>query len=209
MVFCSLIFLCVFLPPVLAAYFILPRRFRNLVLLLASLVFYAWGEPIYILLMLFSILANFSFGICIEKLEKHKKIVLAFSIVFNLSLLGIFKYANLLIGTINHWLRAAIPAAKLALPIGISFYTFQAMSYVIDVYRKKAPANKNIVSFGTYISMFPQLIAGPIVRYTTVERELRDRKETVDDFSQGIFRFLIGLSKKVILADSSSAYQRL
>ncbi len=206
MVFSSLIFLVIFLPITLLVYYIAPTKLRNLWLLIVSLIFYSWGEPVYILLMLFSILLNYISGLAISRVDKEKtskrKAILAISVIINVGLLFVFKYANFTIGTYNVIFGKNVHLLKIALPIGISFYTFQAMSYVIDVYRDKVKGNKNIINFATYITMFPQLIAGPIVRYKTVEKELRDRKCTVDDFYQGIIRFTIGLGKKVLIANN-------
>ncbi|MBR6230206.1 MAG: MBOAT family protein [Eubacterium sp.] len=200
MVFSSLIFLYVFLPAVLLLYYLMPRKGRNAVLLLFSLVFYAWGEPVFVIGILASVLVNYFFGIA---LEKHKsKGLLALNIFLNLGYLAVFKYTGFAIGTLNHLFGLDMEVLEFALPIGISFYTFQALSYTIDVYRGKVPAGKNIIDFGAYITMFPQLIAGPIVRYQTVERELRTRKETMEDFTAGIVRFASGLGKKVLLANS-------
>ncbi len=206
MVFSSLIFLVVFLPATLLIYYILPDRFRNLCLLAVSLIFYSWGEPIYILLMLFSILLNYISGILITRTDPQstakRRALLISAIVINVGLLFVFKYADFTIGTYNLLFGKHIELLNIALPIGISFYTFQAMSYVIDVYRKEVKGNKNIINFAAYITMFPQLIAGPIVRYKTVESELRERKCTLDDFYQGIIRFTVGLGKKVLIANN-------
>ena len=206
MVFSSLIFLVIFLPITLLVYYIAPTKLRNLWLLIVSLIFYSWGEPVYILLMLFSILLNYVSGLAISGVAEEKtglrKLFLVISVAINVGLLFVFKYADFTIGTYNFIFGKNVHLLHIALPIGISFYTFQAMSYVIDVYRKKVQGNKNIINFATYITMFPQLIAGPIVRYKTVEKQLRDRKCTVDDFYQGIIRFTIGLGKKVLIANN-------
>ena len=206
MVFSSLIFLVIFLPITLLVYYIAPTKLRNLWLLIVSLIFYSWGEPVYILLMLFSILLNYVSGLAISAVDKNKtgrrKAILALSVVINIGLLFVFKYADFTIGTYNAIFGKHVHLLKIALPIGISFYTFQAMSYVIDVSRDRVKGNKNIINFATYITMFPQLIAGPIVRYKTVEKELRERKCSVDDFYQGIIRFTIGLGKKVLIANN-------
>ena len=200
MVFSSLLFLYLFLPAVLLLYYLMPRRGRNAVLLLFSLVFYAWGEPVYVLGILASVIVNFLFGI---QLEKHKsRLLLALNIALNLGYLAVFKYTGFAIGTLNRIFGTDMTILEIALPIGISFYTFQALSYTIDVYRGKVPAGKNIIDFGAYITMFPQLIAGPIVRYQTIATELRTRKETLEDFTAGIVRFASGLGKKVLLANS-------
>ena len=206
MVFSSLIFLVIFLPITLLVYYIAPTKLRNLWLLIVSLIFYSWGEPVYILLMLFSILLNYVSSLAISAVDKNKtgrrKAILALSVVINIGLLFVFKYADFTIGTYNAIFGKHVHLLKIALPIGISFYTFQAMSYVIDVSRDRVKGNKNIINFATYITMFPQLIAGPIVRYKTVEKELRERKCSVDDFYQGIIRFTIGLGKKVLIANN-------
>ncbi|MCR4605264.1 MAG: MBOAT family protein [Eubacterium sp.] len=200
MVFSSLVFLYIFLPAVLLLYYIIPRKGKNFILLIFSLFFYAWGEPVYVLGILASVIVNYLFGIA---LEKHKsKVLLTVNIILNLGYLAVFKYTGFAIGTLNKLFGLDMEILQIALPIGISFYTFQALSYTIDVYRRTVPAGKNIIDFGTYITMFPQLIAGPIVRYKTVERELRTRKETLADFTDGIVRFASGLGKKVLLANS-------
>ena len=200
MVFSSILFLYVFLPAVLLLYYLIPRRGRNAVLLLFSLIFYAWGEPVYVLGILASVVVNYFFGI---QLEKHKsRVLLAVNIALNLGYLAVFKYTGFAIGTLNRIFGTDMAILDIALPIGISFYTFQALSYTIDVYRGKVPAGKNIIDFGAYITMFPQLIAGPIVRYQTIATELRTRKETLEDFTAGIVRFASGLGKKVLLANS-------
>ncbi len=208
MVFSSILFITRFLPLVLAIYFIVPKGIRNLVLFLSSILFYAWGEPVYILLMCFTIFVDYVFGLIIDKQinsgnRGKAKISLFFAVLINLALLGFFKYADFTIDTINTITGAGIAALKLSLPIGISFYTFQSLSYVIDVYRGDTKVQKNILDFGTYVTLFPQLIAGPIVRYRTVEEEMRGRVETRSDFSKGITRFMIGMGKKVLLANNA------
>lgn len=204
MVFSSIPFLFYFLPLILLVYFIAPQKYRNVVLLLFSLVFYSWGEPIYVVLMLFSTVLDYTCGLMIHKHRgtKKAKAALLVSIIVNLSLLAVFKYSDFLIETVNGLFGAAIPLPNLPLPIGISFYTFQTMSYSIDLYRQETEVQKNILSFGTYVVLFPQLIAGPIVRYQTVAREMDERKETLDDFGSGISRFVTGLGKKVLLANN-------
>ena len=200
MVFSSLIFLYIFLPAVLLLYYLMPRKGRNAVLLLFSLIFYAWGEPVFVLGILASVIINYFYGIA---LQKHKsRLLLVTNIAVNLGYLGVFKYTGFVMGTFNSLFGTDAQIIKLALPIGISFYTFQALSYTIDVYRGKVSAGKNIIDFGAYITMFPQLIAGPIVRYKTIEHELRTRRETLEDFTSGIVRFASGLGKKVLLANS-------
>lgn len=203
--FSSLIFLFVFLPFVLTLYYITPRRFRNLTLFIVDLVFYAWGEPWLVILMLFSILLNYTSGILIG-INREKKglarFIFILSVILNLGLLGFFKYAGFIGETLNMVMPFLnIPILEIALPIGISFYTFQTMSYTIDVYKNTVKVQKNIITFGTYVSLFPQLIAGPIVRYEDVAEQLMHRKETLQGFTDGIKLFLIGLSKKVLLAN--------
>ena len=204
MLFSSISFLFYFLPAVLIVYFLTPARLKNAVLLLSSLLFYAWGEPKYVILMVAAILLFYGCGLAIGYCRRQlwKKVWLMVSVVVSVAMLGVFKYADFLIGNVNSLLRTHIPLLKLALPIGISFYTFQCLSYTIDVYRGKVPAQKNIITFGAYVALFPQLIAGPIVRYVDVARELDSRQHSFDNFSLGMRRFLIGLGKKVILANN-------
>lgn len=207
MVFSSLLFLFRFLPLFLAAYFMTPRRFRNTVLFVGSMIFYGWGEPVYILLLLFSIVVDYIHGLAIGKLvklgkRKTARWVVASSAVINLSLLGFFKYTDFLLGAVNRVAGTEVPLLHLALPIGISFYTFQTMSYTIDVYRGKAKVQRNIINFGAYVSMFPQLIAGPVVRYSTIAGELDERRESYCQFGEGIWYFVAGLGKKVLLANA-------
>ena len=202
MLFSSIPFIYYFLPCVLIAYFIVPFKLKNLVLLLFSLVFYSWGEPRYIFLMMFSIAIAFAEGLLIEKADgKKAKWVLAGSCAIHCALLIYYKYAGFFAENLN-MLGFNIPLLKIALPIGISFYTFQILSYLVDVYRKDCKAQKNIISFGAYVSMFPQLIAGPIVRYIDIAKQLEHREHTIEKISLGIRRFILGLSKKVILANS-------
>ena len=204
MVFSSFTFLLLFLPITLILYYIIPskkKNWRNLILLIMSLVFYAWGEPVYILLMILSIIVNYIFGIFIDKF-KYKKIILIFAIIFNIGLLFFYKYTDFLINNLNSIFNLEISHLKLSLPIGISFYTFQILSYVIDVYQNKVEVQKNVFTLATYIALFPQLIAGPIVRYVTVEDELKNRKENTHDFANGLRRFIVGLGKKVIVANN-------
>ena len=210
MVFSSLTFLFLFFPIVMGAYYLCPRALRNLWLLAASLLFYAWGEPVYIRLMVASILFNYLCGLGVAALQKREKkgiakALLILCVVGNIGALGIFKYADLLIGTINGIAGSHLALLELALPIGISFYTFQALSYVIDVYRGTVAAQKNPITFGTYIALFPQLIAGPIVQYKTVEEQLSHRRETTAQFAAGIGRFTVGLGKKVLIANQVGA----
>ena len=204
MVFSSFTFIFLFLPITIILYYIIPkkcRNIRNLVLLIMSLLFYAWGEPIYVFLMILSIVVNYFFGRIIGK-YKQAKLWLILDIIFNIGILLFFKYGNFIIININNIFHANIILLKLSLPIGISFYTFQVLSYIIDVYNKNVDVQKNIFSLATYITLFPQLIAGPIVRYITVEDELSNRKETFDNFASGARRFIVGLSKKVIIANN-------
>ena len=201
MLFSSVPFLFYFLPAVLLLYFVLPKTFRNAVLLCASLFFYYWGEPKYLVLMVASILAGYVFGILIDRC-RHKRLMLTLGTALCLVALLYFKYADFFIGNLNRLTGASLPLLKIALPIGISFYTFQILSYLIDVYRGDASAQYNPIKLATYVALFPQLIAGPIVRYTTVAAELSQRKTTVRDFSEGAFRFIIGLSKKVLIANT-------
>ena len=204
MLFSSIPFLFYFLPAVLLLYFIVPWRFKNAVLLLFSLIFYAWGEPMYVFLMIASICLFFFCGIAIGKstTQGGKKLWLTVSVVVSLGLLAVFKYADFFLESVNAVTGAGLPLLKLALPIGISFYTFQCLSYTIDVYRGIAQVQKNIISFGAYVSLFPQLIAGPIVRYVDVARELDSRTHSWEDICLGLRRFLVGLSKKILLANS-------
>lgn len=208
MVFSSSVFLLMFLPIVLVVYYLLPAKLRNLGLLLASLLFYAWGEPVYILIMLFSTVFDYSNGLLLEKFENNKnvkKAVLSLSVIVNLGLLCFFKYTDFAINAINSISSLGLSTLGLALPIGISFYTFQTMSYTIDVYRGNVKAQHNIIAFGMYVSMFPQLIAGPIVKYADVENQLITRELNVEQISNGIFRFVLGLAKKVLIANQVGA----
>ena len=212
MLFSSIPFLYYFFPAVLIIYFAVPRAFKNAVLLLASLIFYGWGEPVYLLLMVSTIALFYICGLLIGKHEgdrKKQKLWLTVSVAVSLAFLGIFKYADFFIDSFNAVTGLGIPFLRLALPIGISFYTFQCLSYTIDVYRGNVPAQKNPITFGAYVALFPQLIAGPIVRYVDVVRELETRTHTWDDFAQGMRRFLIGLAKKVIIADNFALLMRI
>lgn len=207
MIFSSVFFIFVFLPVVLLAYFLVPKKFKNVVILIASLIFYAWGEPIYIVLMVFSILFNYLSGLeiddCKERGDVLKgKIAFWMAVGVNLGILGFFKYAGFVAENLNRILPFDISMPALALPIGISFYTFQTLSYIIDVYKGNVKVQKNVINFGTYISMFPQLIAGPIVRYADVEGQLVERKVTLTKFGEGTAWFLRGLAKKVLLANN-------
>lgn len=205
MVFSSSFFLFAFLPAVLFLYFIVDRKFKNLVLLLASLFFYGWGEPKNVFLMLLAILINYVCGLGIEKDEKRKNLYLIIAVVFDLGNLFVFKYLNFSVDTVNSIFGLDIHLRNIALPIGISFYTFQIMSYIIDVYRKEVPAQRNILNLALYLSLFPQLIAGPIVRYIDVEKEIKTRESTWNGIYSGVMRFCVGFSKKVLLADQLSS----
>ena len=204
MLFSSIPFLYYFLPAVLLVYFCVPFWLKNAVLLLASLIFYGWGEPRFVFLMIATIGLFYGCGLAIgkAKTQKGKKLWLSVSVVVSISLLAIFKYADFFISSFNAATDLSLPLLRLALPIGISFYTFQCLSYTIDVYRGSARVQKNPISFGAYVALFPQLIAGPIVRYVDVARELDSRTHSWEDVALGTRRFLIGLSKKVILADN-------
>lgn len=210
MVFSSLEFIFVFLASVLAVYYLVPPKARNIVLLLFSLVFYGWGEPVYVFLMIATITVDYICGYIIgrdlDSKPKRAKVTLIVSIVINLALLGVFKYYDFFAGTLNSLLgRGVFPTLGLTLPIGISFYTFQALSYVIDVYRRNARVQKNIAAFGTYVTLFPQLIAGPIVRYADVDDQLRERTHSLTLFASGCRTFICGLAKKILLANAAGA----
>lgn len=203
MVFSSITFLFYFLPIVLIIYYLIPNKYKNIVLLISSFIFYFYGEPKNIYIMILSILATYIFGILIDKYKKTKysKIFLILSIFINIGLLIYFKYADFIIKNVNLWLSNKIDLIHVILPIGISFYTFQLISYIVDVYRGEAKVQKNIIKLATYISLFPQLIAGPIVRYTTIENQLENREYNMKNFSIGVRRFIIGLGKKVMIAN--------
>lgn len=207
MIFSSIFFLFVFLPITLFLYYIVPWKLKNFMLLLCSLIFYAWGEPVYVFLMLFSIIFNYLSGIEIDGYRENENTKMLrysfwFTVVVNLAILGFFKYYGFLINNLNAILPFEIPYKELSLPIGISFYTFQTLSYIIDVYKGVVPVQKNFVSFGAYVTMFPQLIAGPIVRYTDVDAQLSKRTHSLYKFGQGVSWFLRGLGKKVLLANN-------
>ena len=204
MIFSSLTFLLVFFPITLLFYYLAPMKAKNVILLLFSLLFYAWGEPVYVILMLYSILLNYVCGLLMDKFENARKHILVFGIVINLFLIGFFKYAGFVTDSLNSVLThfgVSIPSRELALPIGISFYTFQALSYLIDLYRKKFPVQKNLFRFALYITMFPQLIAGPIVRYESIAEELENRNITMENIGKGALLFVEGLAMKVLLAN--------
>ena len=204
MLFSSISFLYYFLPAVLVLYFLVPFKFKNLVLLAASLFFYFYGEPVYVVLMVVSSLSAYIHGLLIDKLKgtKWSKVFAVSSVIIGLSGLLFFKYTDFFITNTNSIFGTEIGLINLALPIGISFYTFQTISYTIDVYRGDAKVQKNFIHLATYVALFPQLIAGPIVRYTTVEEDLNGRKHSLEQFSSGAFRFVVGLAKKVLIADS-------
>lgn len=207
MVFSSLLFLFVFLPVVLLLYFLAPKGYRNFILFISSLIFYAWGEPVYVVIMLFSTVVDFTHGMLVKNFKdkgnmRAAKLTLLSAVSINLMLLFFFKYSDFVIMNINAIFGTELALLNLALPIGISFYTFQTMSYTIDIYRGDADVQKNIIDFGAYVALFPQLIAGPIVRYKTIAEQLRERTEDFQQCFYGIKRFLIGLGKKVLLANS-------
>ena len=208
MVFSSLTFLLCFLPLTLLCYYLVRGvKARNLVLCLFSLVFYAWGEPVYVLLMMASILLNWLFGLWLGKMEAAggRRFILILALVFNLGAIALFKYGNFILENLGLLLGAALPRFSFTLPLGISFYTFQILSYVVDVYRRRVPVQRSLLNLGTYIVLFPQLVAGPIVRYEQVQKELQDRRETLTDFAEGARRFAMGLGKKVLLANAMGA----
>lgn len=204
MVFSSLVFLFVFLPIVLVLYYLSGKKYRNYLLLLASLFFYAWGEPTYVVIMLISIGANYLCGLLVDEKRADKVRVtgVVISVIFNICMLGAFKYSGFFVKNINAAFNTSLPVPEIALPLGISFFTFQAMSYVIDVYRKDAKVQKNIFDLSLYISLFPQLVAGPIVRYQTVADQIEERDHNIIKFGDGVRRFIIGLGKKVLLSNS-------
>ena len=203
MLFSGIPFLYYFLPAVLLVYFLVPSRLRNGVLLLSSLIFYGWGEPKYVVLMIATIAAFYLCGLAIDraKSQRAKKVWLTFAVVVGIVLLTVFKYADFFLQSFAAVTGLSVPLLKLALPIGISFYTFQCLSYAVDVYRGNAAAQKDPIAFGAYVALFPQLIAGPIVRYVDIARELENRTLTLDDAMAGVRRFLVGLGKKVLLAN--------
>ena len=204
MLFSSMTFLFIFLPLVIFVYFIADNRIKNYVLLVASLIFYSWGEPKYIILMILSIIVNYLLALMIDKFKKKnlKKIILIVSIVFNIGLLFTFKYFDFFARNVNNFFDLKIPFLNLTLPIGISFYTFQILSYVVDVYKGDIKVQKNIFILGTYIALFPQLIAGPIVRYSTIEKQLVKREHSFSKVCDGLRRFLVGFIKKVLIANN-------
>ena len=206
MVFSTSLFLFYFLPLVFCLYFCIPAtslQLKNIILFILSILFYAWGEPICVFLMLLSIVVNWKLGLLVQTATPAKgKFVVTIAVIYNISVLILFKYLDFIIQNINNVFNTDIPLANIALPIGISFFTFQALSYVIDIYRSKGTAQRSPLSVGLYISLFPQLIAGPIVRYETIALEINNRRETFSDFCDGSHRFIIGLAKKVLIADN-------
>ena len=205
MVFSSLVFLFAYLPITLLAYYLVPRQGRNIFLFIVNLIFYGWGEPKLVLLMVFNIFFNYIGGWLVDKYRadtKKKKLFLILTCVLDIGILAVFKYTGMITETLNMLPFLNIPELQISLPIGISFYTFQTMSYVIDVYRDDAPVSKNFINFGTYVALFPKLIAGPIVRYRDVAEQLVNRRETLEMFTRGVKLFMVGLAKKVIIANT-------
>lgn len=205
MVFSSLVFMFAYLPITLLAYYLVPRQGRNIFLFIVNLIFYGWGEPKLVLLMVFNIFFNYIGGWLVDKYRadaKKKKLFLILTCVLDIGILAVFKYTGMITETLNMLPFLNIPELQVSLPIGISFYTFQTMSYVIDVYRDDAPVSKNFINFGTYVALFPQLIAGPIVRYRDVAEQLVNRRETLEMFTRGVKLFMVGLAKKVIIANT-------
>lgn len=205
MVFSSLVFMFAYLPITLLAYYLVPRQGRNIFLFIVNLMFYGWGEPKLVLLMVFNIFFNYIGGWLVDKYRadaKKKKLFLILTCVLDIGILAVFKYTGMITETLNMLPFLNIPELQISLPIGISFYTFQTMSYVIDVYRDDAPVSKNFINFGTYVALFPQLIAGPIVRYRDVAEQLVNRRETLEMFTKGVKLFMVGLAKKVIIANT-------
>ena len=205
MVFSSLVFMFAYLPITLLAYYLVPRQGRNIFLFIVNLIFYGWGEPRLVLLMVFNIFFNDIGGWLVDKNRadaKKKKLFLILTCVLDIGILAVFKYTGMITETLNMLPFLNIPELQISLPIGISFYTFQTMSYVIDVYRDDAPVSKNFINFGTYVALFPQLIAGPIVRYRDVAEQLVNRRETLEMFTRGVKLFMVGLAKKVIIANT-------
>lgn len=208
MVFSDSVFLFMFLPLTLAVYYAVPFAFKNTVLFLTGLLFYAWGEPVYVLIMLLSTAIDYCAGRLMDRFDSNKKIrkaTLLVSVVMNLSLLGIFKYGSFFIGSVNGIFGSAIPDPGLPLPIGISFFTFQSMSYTIDLYRRNIKVQKNFIDFAAFVTMFPQIVAGPIVRYEDVSAQLACRRIDISSMSDGITRFVCGMCKKVLIANSIGA----
>ncbi|MCL2087000.1 MAG: MBOAT family protein [Oscillospiraceae bacterium] len=208
MVFSGITFLYVFLPIVLILYFVLPRRFQNLYILLSGLIFYAWGEPFYVFVLIFSTLIDYFIGLFMHKFDHNqalRRVALIVSIVMNFSLLGLFKYSSFVVGELNHFFGLEIGDPGLHLPIGISFYTFQTLSYTIDLYLRNIKVQKNPINFAAFVTLFPQIVAGPIVRYEHVAKELDERSQNLDMVYEGIVTFITGLGKKVLIANNIGA----
>ena len=205
MVFSSLPFLFVFFPITFLLYYIVPKKAKNILLLITSLIFYAWGEPVYVFLMIATCFVGYITALWMEKYPNKNKLILVITITIYLAILGFFKYANFLIDNINMLFNLSINSLNLSLPIGISFYTFQILSYTVDVYKRSVKPEKNFFYFTTYVSLFPQLIAGPIVRYETISEELHNRTVTLEKFSKGFTRFIVGIGKKVLIANNIGA----
>ncbi len=207
MVFSSIFFIFTFLPITLICYYLSPIFLRNSIFLISSLIFYAWGEPVYIFLMIFSIFINYLLGICLNYLNikqhyKTRLFIFISAIILNISLLVFFKYYDFFVTNINLIFKLSIPYKHLALPIGVSFYTFQILSYIIDVYKENVDVQENLISFALYVTMFPQLVAGPIVRYSDIDAQLSNRSYSLSKFGEGVARFIQGLGKKVLLANN-------
>ncbi len=202
MLFTSTVFIFLFLPLLLTSYFLIKDEFKNYVLLIASLFFYAWGEPKYVLLMVFSIIVNYLFGILIDRKRNFAKLTVICSVFFNIGMLFYFKYLNFFIENLNSAFGMEIAIKNIVMPIGISFFTFQAMSYVIDVYRKETEVQENVYKLALYVSFFPQLIAGPIVKYHDVCDQMDSREHNFDNILEGSYRFITGFSKKLIIANT-------
>lgn len=205
MVFSSIIFIFTFLPITLILYYISPRKIKNITLLIASLIFYAWGEPKYIFLMILTIIFDYFAALLINKNSNNRRKsrqIFIFTIIINIAILGFFKYFGFIVDNINSLFSTHIEYESLPLPVGISFYTFQTLSYIVDVYMKKVNVQKNFINFSLYITMFPQLVAGPIVQYSDINKQLENRNENIDKFGEGVERFIEGLGKKVLLANN-------
>lgn len=208
MVFSSLTFMYIYLPIVLGIYFLVPKCLRNAVMFIAGLLFYAWGEPVYLWIMVLSTLVDYCAGLIMSRFDdkpKIRRLCLLTSVMMNLGLLSIFKYSGFFVSSINSILGLSLPVPNIALPIGISFYTFQSMSYTIDLYMRNIPVQKNPVTFATYVTLFPQIVAGPIVRYSDVQNEINQRTISIDLVGEGVATFIKGLAKKVLLANNIGA----
>ncbi len=209
MLFSSITFLYYFLPILLIIYFLVPSKYKNIVLLLFSLLFYFYGEPKYVIILLLSCIINYIIGNLIYKYNKKAKLFLIILLIYNIGQLFYFKYTNFFISNINNIFNSNIPFLNIIMPLGISFFTFQNLSYVIDIYNKKVVPSKNLLNYATYICLFPQLIAGPIVRYSTINKELVERNHSFNMFSTGVKRFTIGLAKKVLIANSIGEFNSI